>query len=107
MRARLSAAIKQKRKVVWLDETMFTKTTTLSQEWSRRNQNIWLPVERMNSRYTAVIASISEGCGFEYFELHDCAVDSDLFCEFIRKLRQVNDGKRITIVMDNLTAHKT
>ena len=86
---------------------MFTKTTKLNIEWSKRNKNIWLPVERMNNRYTAVIASISEGCGFEYFELHDCAVDSQIFCSFLRKLRQINIGQQITIVMDNLTAHKT
>ena len=61
----------------------------------------------MNIRYTAVIAAISEGCGFEYFELHDCAVDSKIFCGFIRKLHQINYGKQITIVMDNLAAHKT
>ena len=86
---------------------MFTKTTNLRKEWSKRNQNIWVPVERTNSRYTAVIAAISEGCGFEYFELHDCAVDSEIFCGFIRKLHQINYGKQITIVMDNLAAHKT
>ena len=84
MRERLSAAIQQKRKIIWLDETMFTRTTNLSQEWSKRNKNIWLPVERMNIRYTAVIAAVSEGCGFEYFEQHDCAVDSEIFCGFIR-----------------------
>ena len=107
MRERLRAAIKQKRKIIWLDETMFTKTTNLEQEWSKRNKNIWLPVERINTRYTAVIAAISEGYGFEYFELHDCAVDSEIFCGFIRQLRQLNQGKQITVVMDNLTAHKT
>ena len=47
----------------------------------------------MNSRYTAVIAAISEGCGFEYLELHDCAVDSELFCRFVGKVRQINQGK--------------
>ena len=107
MRERLSAALKSKRKVIWLDETMFTKTTNFTQEWSKRTKNIWLPVERMSTRYTAVIATISEGCGFEYFEQHDCAVDSEIFCGFIQKLRQLNEDKQITIVMDNLSAHKT
>ena len=86
---------------------MFTKTTNLALEWSKRNKNIVLPVEKMNTRYTAVIASISEGCGFEYFEQHDCAVNCEIFCGFIRKLYQLSYGTQITIVMDNLIAHKT
>ena len=40
MRERLRTAIKQKRKIIWLDETMFTKTTNLHREWSKRSQNI-------------------------------------------------------------------
>ena len=75
MRDRLKSAIERNRKIIWLDEIMFTKSSNKTHEWSKRTQNIWVPVERMNIKYTAVIAAISEGSGFEYIELHDTAVD--------------------------------
>ena len=86
---------------------MFSKTTNLTHAWSKRKQNVWVPVETTNVSYTAVIAAISEGCGVEYIELHDSAVDSQSFKDFLRKLRHINKGIKITLVMDNLPAHKT
>ena len=36
MRQRLQAAYDEQRKVIWLDETMFTKSSNAKHEWSRR-----------------------------------------------------------------------
>ena len=83
MRSQLKSAIDQKRKIIWLDETMFTKTTNLTHEWSKRTKNVHIPFEAMGTRYTAVIAAISEGCGFEYLELHDGAINQDKFAIFL------------------------
>ena len=86
MRRRLKSAIARKLKIIWVDETMFTKTTNLSLEWSKRTENVHVPCEAMGIKYTAVIAAISEGCGFEYIELHPCAVDRDIFAAFLYNL---------------------
>ena len=61
----------------------------------------------MGGKYTAVLAVISEGCGVEYIELYDKAVDEEMFLEFLPKLAKMNKGKKIAIVMDNLRVHKT
>ena len=73
-------------KIIWLDEVIFTKTTNLTHEWSGRNKNIWIPVEKMTSGYTAVIAAISKGCGMELIELFDSAVNAESFGAYIVKL---------------------
>ena len=85
---------------------MFTKSSNSKLEWSRRKQNFHIPCESLGAKYTAVCASISEGCGFECFTLYDEAVNQEHFIAFIERLAEINKGKRLAIVMDNLAAHK-
>ena len=54
---------------------MFTKSTNLKCEWSKRRQNFRIPTEALGGKYTAVLTAISEGCGFEYTELYDEALN--------------------------------
>lgn len=103
----MKSAIARKLKVIWVDEIMFTKTTNLSYEWSKRTKNVHVPCEAMGTRYTAVIAAISEGNGFEYIELHDTGIDENLFSAFLYNLHAINKKNKVVVVMDNLRAHKT
>ena len=86
---------------------MFTKSSNATHEWSRRKQNFHIPCESLGAKYTAVLAAISEGFGFESFSLYDQAVDQDFFILFLERLAEINKGKSLAIVMDNLAAHKT
>ena len=103
----MKSAIARKLKLIWLDEIVFTKTTNLTHAWSKSRTNIHVPCEAMGASYTAVIASISEGCGFELIELHDKAVDENIFSAFLYNLHAINKKNKVVIVMDNLSAHKT
>ena len=71
MKRRVKQAVDSGKKIVWLDETVFTKTTCKSQEWSPSRFNFRTPCEAMGTKYTAVCAAISEGCGIEHIELYD------------------------------------
>ena len=86
---------------------MFTKSSNAKREWSRRKHNFTLPCESLGAKYTAVLAAISEGCGFECFTLYDEAVNQEHFIAFIERLAEINKGKSLAIVMDNLAAHRT
>ena len=86
---------------------MFTKASNAKQEWSKRKQNFHIPCEALGAKYTAVLAAISEGTGFEMFWLYDEAVNQDKFIVFLEKLVEINSGRSLAIVMDNLAAHKT
>lgn len=103
----MSSAIARKLKIIWVDEIMFTKSTNLSHEWSKRTTNVHIPCEAMGTKYTAVIAAISEGCGFEHIELHGEGINESLFSAFLYNLHAINKDKKVVIVMDNLKAHKT
>ena len=71
----MQSAIERNRKIIWIDEIMFSRTHNMTHEWSKCNTNITVPIEKISCGYTAVIAAISEGCGFEYIDLNDVAVD--------------------------------
>ena len=75
MQLKVQNAVDSKKKIVWLDEVMFTKSTNLKCEWSKRRQNFRIPTEALGGKYTAVLTAISEGCGFEYTELYDEALN--------------------------------
>ena len=83
---RMESAIARNRKIVWLDETMFTKQTNLKLEWSKRKTNFITPCEAFGQKYTAVLAAISEGYGFEHVQLYDSAVEEQGFMVFLRRL---------------------
>ena len=106
MSRRVQDAVDRGRKLIWLDETLFTKHTAFKQEWSRRRFNFHVPCESMGVKYTAVIAAISEGCGFECIELHDTPVTGEIFAKYVKKLFNKNKERPITLIMDNLRAHK-
>ena len=86
---------------------MFTKTTNAKLEWSKRKQNFLIPCESLGAKYTSVLAAVSEGSGFELFWLYDEAVNQDKFIAFLDKLAEINSGRSLAIVMDNLAAHRT
>ena len=101
----MQTAYDENRKVIWLDEIMFTKSVNALTEWSKRKQNFSIPCESLGAKYTAVCAAISEGFGFELFTLYDDAVNHELFIKFLEKLVEINPGKRLAVFMDNLSAH--
>ena len=107
MKRRVQMAIDSRKKIVFLDETIFTKNTCQSREWSRPYTNMQTPCEALGAKYTAVCAAISEGCGFECFQLYDKALDEELFIDFLEVLSSKNKRKKLVVFMDNLQVHKT
>ena len=61
----------------------------------------------MGTGYTAVCAAISEGCGVEYIELYDQALNVSSFREYLNVLASRNKRKKLVVFMDNLSVHKT
>lgn len=107
MRDRVQKAVDNQKKLVWLDEVCFTKTSCLTHEWSKRKYNIQVPCDSRGVGYIAVLAAISKDFGFEHVQLYDEAVNEEKFMLYLRKLAEMNKRKQLVIVMDNLPVHKT
>ena len=107
MRRRVQQAVDNRKKIVWLDECVFTKSTCQKLEWSRPYKNFRTPSEAVGSGYTAVCAAISEGCGVEHIELYDQALNEESFKEYLNVLASKNKRRKLVVFMDNLSVHKT
>ena len=56
----LEQAILQNRKIVYMDEILFTKSSVMQRDWSRANSNLAVDQQSIYTGYKAVIASMTE-----------------------------------------------
>ena len=97
----------QNRKIIYVDEVMFTKKAWLDKAYSHRYTNLAVNQDKVYSSYTAVLAAVSEEKGVEHLFLSPAPIDEPNFCTFARKLWRLNQGKKLALFMDNLWFHKT
>jgi len=90
-----------------VDETVFSKASMKSLEWSRRRTNLQVDQEKVFTGYHAVIAAVSEENGVELIHIQDRAVNAFDFGRYLGNLSRANGGRPFALFMDNLSAHKT
>jgi len=79
----LEKAMNQKRRVLYLDEVVFTKQTVPKLEYAARYKNQTVNEQDYYHRYYAVIAAISNDRGMDHFMIFDTAVTSEMFLTFL------------------------
>jgi len=57
--------------------------------------------------YVCALASISEERGLEHVQTYNCAVNTQIFIEYLRHLSILMKGVPFVIFMDNLAVHKS
>lgn len=92
---------------MYVDETIFSKTTMMPLEWSRRRTNLQVDQTKVYTGYHAVIAAVSEAKGVELIHIQDRAVNAFDFGRYIGDLSRANSKRPFALFMDNLRAHKT
>ena len=55
----------QNKKIIYLDETVFSKLSLLNKEWSPKNCNLFVDSRQVYTGYRCAMASISEEKGVE------------------------------------------
>jgi transposase len=105
--AELRRAQAEDRKIIWIDEVMFTKHTNMKSDWNARYRNTVVTQKKSFIFYRAVIAGLSLERGIEAIQLQYSGVDQHDVCTFLEELGKRNRGKRLAIYCDQLTAHKT
>ena len=94
-------------KLMWLDETNFTKLALQTIEWSRRLTNLSVDQQDVYTGYRSVIATISEERGVELISIQAKAVTEYDFLRYLVDLSRANDKRPFALFMDNLSVHKT
>ena len=101
----LKKAKKDGYRIIYIDETMFTKTTVPKQEYCLPHRNMTVDKGWINEPTYALLSGISREKGQEFYMLFEKSVNVEKFKEYLVKLREKNGNDKICIFMDNLTAH--
>jgi transposase len=104
--ANLAQAREEGRKVIYLDEIVFSKRSFLGVDWSRANQNLHVDQQQVYQGYRATIAACSEERGIEHIQTANQAINGQDFIGYLRVLKRGNPG-RIAVLMDQLPAHRS
>ena len=92
-------------KVIYIDETMFTRKSCSDSEWCRQKENFAIDLAKLEEPTLAVLCGISKEKGLEHFRIFEFSVNVDRFIEYLDGLRQANGDEKICLFMDNLSAH--
>ena len=92
-------------RIIYIDETMFTRTTVPKQEYCLPHQNVTIDKSWVNAPTTAVLSGISREKGQELFMQFPKSVNIPKFQEYLTRLRAENGDDKICIFMDNLSTH--
>lgn len=95
------------KKLVWVDEAVFTFNTFSTKAWSGKYTSIEIKDADMRVPTMALVAAISEDCGLEAYALHPRSISTQEFLSFINLLSDRFGGDEFAMFMDNLQVHKT
>ena len=101
----LERARKDGYRVVYIDETMFTRQSIPKKEYCLPHENVTVDKHKVNEKTLAVLAGVSKEKGMETYMIFENSVNVPKFREYLQKLRNDNGDDRICIFLDNLTAH--
>ena len=71
----MQKAEQEHRKIIFLDEIVFTKKTLLFKTFSHRYTNIAVNQDRVYTGYLTAIASVSEEKGVEHIQIKGSAIE--------------------------------
>ena len=101
----LDSAIKTGKKIIFLDEVVFTSKTLLMRVYSNKGCNITIDRDKLNHAYWSVIAAISMDNKVEHLYFEAGAINMVLFNEFLFELRKKMGNDKVFLFMDQLRVH--
>ena len=105
MKGQLTRAKNDGFRIVYIDETVFTRKTCLDSEWALKNDNMRVNITKIDEPTMALLCGISKENGLEHYMIFKRSVNADKFIEYLEAMRTANPEDKICLFMDNLSAH--
>ena len=106
MKRQLTRARNDGYRIIYLDETMFTRKTIRAEDWSLPKENFRVDEARLNEPTLAMVSAIGRENGREHFKIYPNSVSTERFIEYLEELRESTGPDKVALFMDNLPAHK-
>ena len=103
----LLKAFKRKKKVLFADETCFTKRTIPRKTFASKGNNIQVNMELLNKGYRSALCAINTVGEVEHLKVTRKAVNAKKYISWLRMLRKKLDEDGVHLFVDNLSSHKT
>ena len=107
MKQQLTKAKNSGYRFIYIDETMFSRKSMPTSEWSLPKKNYELDQAHWNEPVLAWLMGISYEKGREYSQIFRKSVDIPKFKEYLQALRNSVGDEKVCIFLDNLKAHKS
>jgi transposase len=105
MKRELNRAKRNKCRIIYLDETMFTRATVPKAEYCLPKDNMTVDTAHINEPTLALLSGISRERGQELFMLFERSVNIAKFKQYLAEMREKNGDDQICLFMDNLSTH--
>ena len=107
MKRQMTRAKRDGYRIIYLDETMFTRKTVAETEWALPGENMTVDQAKLDEPTLALLAAISKDKGLEHYRVFPKSVDAAKFIEWLRELRDRSGNDKIALFLDNLPCHRS
>ena len=87
-------------RLIFLDETCFTRKTMVDTEWSKLKENMFVDSARLEEPTLALLSAVSREKGQEHFRIYERSVNIVKFKQYLTELRTANGDDKICLFMD-------
>ena len=105
MRQELQQAMIAGKRVIFIDEAMFTTATMPTRGFAGKYENVVVEEKLTSSPALAVVAGVSAERGLEAFHVQDKSIDSDALIQFLLTIIGHSKPCEFTIFADNCRVH--
>jgi hypothetical protein len=105
MKEKVLLSKSQARKIIFVDEAVFTTSTFPDRGYAHRGENVVIEEKFISTPALAVVAGVSAEGGLEGFYMQERSIDSDAFIQYLLHLVTNNDPRSFTVFLDNCRVH--
>ena len=105
MKRELANAKRDGYRVIYLDETHFTRNKVPELEWALPKENVTIDPAKNVEPCLSMLAAISKDKGLEHSKIYEKSVNLKKFKEWLTEVRGLNGQDKIALFMDNLSVH--
>ena len=93
--------------LIFVDESIFKPRDFRKRAYMSKYENVNFNVPRSQESALAVVAAISKFRGLIHYQIRERSHNGESFREFMRALRKRCVEKRVVVLLDNCSIHKT